>query len=165
MKWFHETDCQSHRLQLWGLLACFNFFRQEFDFDITQILGRTVLVKLAIEKPHKPNGTRIQFDVLQEKFDGELVYVRNKIDTYQPKRLIEQKTAPLAGCVSTINHGDLVLGIPKDSPTWNGKVFTIRTEIKLDGGFRPKSLWLSSLGGRAMTNGIISSITDRWPVF
>jgi hypothetical protein len=69
------------------------FLRQEFDFATTQILERPVLVVHASEQQKSPAGIRKQFDVLQGKFDGDLVYVRDQIDAYQRKRLIEQKVA------------------------------------------------------------------------
>lgn len=67
--------------------------RQEFDFATTLILDRPVLVVHASEQQNSPAGLRKKFDVLQAKFDGDLVYVRDQIDAYQRKRLIEQKVS------------------------------------------------------------------------
>ena len=69
------------------------FLRQEFDFAETQILGRPVLIAAAIEPEHSAAAVRKQFEVLQPKFDGELVYLRQQIDAYQRKRLIEQRVS------------------------------------------------------------------------
>lgn len=69
------------------------FLRQEFDFATTQILERPVLIVYATEQQLSPAGIRKQFDVLEGKFDGDVVYVRDQIDAYQRKRLIDQKVA------------------------------------------------------------------------
>jgi hypothetical protein len=69
------------------------FLRQEFDFAETQILGRPVLIAAAIAPEHSAAAVRKQFEVLQPKFDGELVYLRQQIDAYQRKRLIEQRVS------------------------------------------------------------------------
>ncbi len=69
------------------------FLRQEFDFAKTQILGRPVLIAAAIAPEHSAAAVRKQFEVLQPKFDGELVYLRQQIDAYQRKRLIEQRVS------------------------------------------------------------------------
>jgi hypothetical protein len=69
------------------------FLRQEFDFAETQILGRPVLIAAAIAPEHSAAAVRKHFEVLQPKFDGELVYLRQQIDAYQRKRLIEQRVS------------------------------------------------------------------------
>lgn len=69
------------------------FLRQEFDFAETHILGRPVLVAAATAAEHSAAAVRKQFEVLQTKFDGDLVYLRQQIDAYQRKRLIEQRVS------------------------------------------------------------------------
>lgn len=69
------------------------FLRQEFDFAETRILGRPVLIAAAIAPEHSAAQVRKQFEVLQPRFYGDIVYLRQQIDAYQRKRLIGQRVS------------------------------------------------------------------------
>lgn len=92
--YIEETLGISVRLNEWpGKRKLPLYLRQEFDFAQSEILGRPVLIAAAIAPEHSAVAVRRQFEVLQPKFDGELVYLRPQIDAYQRKRLIEQRVS------------------------------------------------------------------------
>ena len=90
----NETLGISIRLESWPEKRSLPLFLlQKFEFAQLRILDRPVLAAIATDEQDSPAEVRKQFEQLQLKFDGDLIYIRDQLDAYQRQRLIQQKVS------------------------------------------------------------------------
>jgi len=69
-----------------------HFIKETYKFSEAKILGARCLLMLDSGKAERaPAALRKHIDLVQPKWDGEIIYVRPRLTAYNRKRLVEQK--------------------------------------------------------------------------
>jgi len=94
----HETLGVTATLRPWGGDKNLPIFlKQGYEFAELNLLDRPTLAVIDLDLGEfSPATIRKHIDLLQEKFRGDIIYVRSLMAGYQRKRLIEQRVSFLA---------------------------------------------------------------------